>query len=120
MTEFNKSIKVSKKSKYKPTQDEIKKIAELCIKVKDIFPQCYKFINTYQEAQAPAIIKTLEAIERYKPNGNSIWGYALQVLKNEYMNCNAEHNLKEHEANKKGDLKGFKEVLRGLLQSLEG
>lgn len=115
---FLKQVKVSSKSKYKPTKDELKKIAELCFKIKDIFPSCYKFINTYKEAQAPAIIKTLEAIIKHKPGEKVVWGYALQVLKMEYMNCNADIHLKEHMANKTADLKPFKSALREMLKDL--
>lgn len=115
-----KKLKVAEQCKHKPTRDEMWEIACLCVQLYDrIFPQVYKFANSYKRAPAQAIIKTLKAIAKYEPD--DCWAYGVKVLDIESGKFFAGKNTEEHERLKKEDkegVKSFKNILKGIVEGL--
>lgn len=111
-------LKVAEQCRYKPTRDEMWEIACLCVQLYDkIFPQVYQFANANKRAPAEAIIKTLKAIAKHKPEFP--WPYGMKILDIESAKFYAGKNTEEHERIKKEEkegVKSFKNILKGIVE----
>lgn len=113
-------IKAGTECKIKPSEQELWELSKAAVLVYNAgFCNVYKFINLHKDCPVPALIETLKAVVKYKPR--EPWAYGTKVLDIESGKFYAEKNIEEHKkikAEEKQGLKGFKSVLKEILEKI--